>query len=126
MFFSREFLSHILKTYIDGNSRHHFQYMIKVNSLPNSLLSGAIRKIGDSFPPIMGLLTFNESLNFPLWIDSTGPEIEIRQVEVAFHFKDRSSLYQILTSVSLGRGILIWFNRWASYPSLNMMITQLF
>lgn len=58
-----------------------------VNSLPKSLLSGAIRKIGDSFLSVAGLLTFNESLNFPLRIDSAGSEIEeIRQIEVAFHF----------------------------------------
>lgn len=56
-----------------------------VNSLPKSL-SGAIRKIRDSFHPVIRLLMFNESLNYPLRIDSTESEMEIRQAEVAFHF----------------------------------------
>jgi len=57
-----------------------------VNSLPKSLFSGAIRKIGNSFLPVAEFLTFNESLNFPWQIDSTRPKVEIRQIEVAFHF----------------------------------------
>jgi len=78
MFFSREFLSYILKM---------MTTVTVVTSLPKSLLSGAIRKIRDSFHPVMmRLLMFNESLNYPLRIDSTESEIEIRQVEVAFHF----------------------------------------
>lgn len=45
-----------------------------VDSLPKRPLSEAVWKIRDSFPPAAGSLTFDEPLNFPLWINSVGPE----------------------------------------------------
>jgi len=76
-----------------------------VDSLSKSLLSGAIRKIRDSFPPATESLTFDGSLNFPLRIDFTAWQKQ--GIQLAFHFKDRSSLCRLLTSVPSGGGTLI-------------------
>jgi len=88
-----------------------------VDSLPKWQLSGAIRKIWDSFPPAIRSLTFDETLNFSLRVDHVGPERS--RVQLALHNENRSSLCRILTVGPPGGGILIWSNRWASYPLLN-------
>jgi len=55
-----------------------------IESLPKLLLSEAIRKIRDSFPPAARPPMFNGSLNFSLRIDLTN-RLEARPIKVALH-----------------------------------------